>query len=181
MTTRRTFIKVGVAAGAGAYVLTKGFWSGVFSQVPGGSLSPDEIPKFVTPLPILPAMPQAASDATTDYYTIAVRQFRQQILPPAFPRTTVWGYGSLTGTGHIQLSGPYDRSTAYRQIRATWVNQLVDEQGKFLPHLLPVDQTLHWANPPGGVALRDMRRTRSVRLPWPGADRHACAWRPQSG
>ena len=85
MTTRRTFIKVGVAAGAGAYVITKGFWS-AFSQVPGGSLSPGDIPKFVTPLAILPAMPQTSSDASTDYYTIAVRQFRQQILPPAFPR-----------------------------------------------------------------------------------------------
>ena len=38
-----------------------------------------------------------------------------------------------------------------------WVNELVDADGSFLPHLLPVDPTLHWANPPGGVAGRDMR------------------------
>ncbi len=38
----------------------------------------------------------------------------------------------------------------------TWANQLVDGAGHYLPHLLPVDQTLHWANPPGGVAGRDM-------------------------
>jgi bilirubin oxidase len=36
------------------------------------------------------------------------------------------------------------------------MNQLVDSQGNFLPHLLPVDQTLHWANPPGP---RDSRGT----------------------
>ena len=31
--------------------------------------------------------------------------------------------------------------------------------GNYLPHLLPVDPTLHWANPPGGVAGRDTRPT----------------------
>jgi hypothetical protein len=38
-----------------------------------------------------------------------------------------------------------------------WINNLVDESGNYRPHLLPVDPTLHWANPPGGVAGRDMR------------------------
>ncbi|HEU5246599.1 MAG TPA: hypothetical protein VFU09_05875 [Candidatus Udaeobacter sp.] len=40
-----------------------------------------------------------------------------------------------------------------------WINQLVDLNGAYLPHLLPVDQTLHWANPPGGVSGRDMHGT----------------------
>ena len=34
-----------------------------------------------------------------------------------------------------------------------------DENGNYLPHLLPVDPTLHWANPPGGLANRDKRPT----------------------
>ena len=38
-----------------------------------------------------------------------------------------------------------------------WINELVDATGKFLPHLLPVDQTLHWANPPGDIMGRDTR------------------------
>jgi hypothetical protein len=42
MTTRRTFIKIGVATGAGAYVTTKGLWSDDFSQVAGGTLPPEE-------------------------------------------------------------------------------------------------------------------------------------------
>jgi FtsP/CotA-like multicopper oxidase with cupredoxin domain len=29
-----------------------------------------------------------------------------------------------------------------------WINDLVDANGKYLDHLLPVDQTVHWANPP---------------------------------
>jgi hypothetical protein len=44
-------------------------------------------------------------------------------------------------------------------VRVKWINGLVDANGHFLPHLLPVDPTLHWANPPGGVAGRDMRPT----------------------
>ena len=30
--------------------------------------------------------------------------------------------------------------------------------GTYLPHLLPVDPTLHWANPPGGTAAHDTDR-----------------------
>ena len=40
-----------------------------------------------------------------------------------------------------------------------WINELVDANGNYLPHLLPVDPTLHWANPPGGMAGRDTRPT----------------------
>ena len=42
-------------------------------------------------------------------------------------------------------------------MRIKWINELVDENGDFLPHLLPVDPTLHWANPPGGATGRDSR------------------------
>jgi FtsP/CotA-like multicopper oxidase with cupredoxin domain len=38
-----------------------------------------------------------------------------------------------------------------------WINDLKDSNGDFLPHLLPVDPTLHWANPSGGTTDRDMR------------------------
>ena len=46
-----------------------------------------------------------------------------------------------------------------RPVRVKWINDLKDANGDFLPHLLPVDPTLHWANPPGGTAGRDMRPT----------------------
>jgi hypothetical protein len=42
-------------------------------------------------------------------------------------------------------------------VRVKWINELVDADGNYRPHLLPVDPTLHWANPPGGVAERDTR------------------------
>ncbi|MBK8210972.1 MAG: multicopper oxidase domain-containing protein [Rhodospirillales bacterium] len=44
-----------------------------------------------------------------------------------------------------------------RPVVVKWINDLVDAQGRFLPHLLPVDPTLHWANPPGGTQHRDTR------------------------
>jgi bilirubin oxidase len=37
------------------------------------------------------------------------------------------------------------------------VNDLVDARRRFLPHLLAVDPTLHWANPAGGPDGRDTR------------------------
>ena len=85
MTTRRTFIKVGVATGAGAYVVTKG-WSWAFSRTVARFSVAGRNPKIRHASRDPPAMPHASSDANTDYYTIAVRQFRQQILPSAFPR-----------------------------------------------------------------------------------------------
>ena len=36
-------------------------------------------------------------------------------------------------------------------MRVKWINDLKDANGNYLPHLLPVDPTLHWANPPGGT------------------------------
>ena len=43
-------------------------------------------------------------------------------------------------------------------MRIKWINDLVDSEGNFRPHLLPVDPTLHWANPPGDEAGTDAAR-----------------------
>jgi len=94
MTTRRSFLKLTALAGTGTYLARKlDVWPRVFGQVPGGTLSPTDIPKFAMPLFIPPAMPLSGRDSATDYYTIAVRQFEQQILPPRHRRTTIWVTG----------------------------------------------------------------------------------------
>jgi hypothetical protein len=31
-------------------------------------------------------------------------------------------------------------------VRIVWINDLVDENGTYRPHLFPVDPTLHWPN-----------------------------------
>ena len=157
MPTRREVLKL-AAVGAGAYLSSRVVpWTRVRAQVEGGTLPPDVIPKFVSPLLIPPAMPLSARSETADFYTLAVRQFHQQILPPPHRPTTVWGYGSVTNPATFNSPSYTIEAKPNRPVVATWVNQLVDGRGRYLPHLLPVDQTLHWANPPGGVTGRDRR------------------------
>jgi spore coat protein A len=118
--------------------------------VPGGTLDPTAIPKYASSLTIPPAMPKTGVlQGGIDYYEIAVRQFRQQVLPAGMPRTTVWGYGSANHSGSFNYPARTIEAEVDRPVRVKWINDLKDpETGKFLPHILPVDQTLHWANPP---------------------------------
>jgi spore coat protein A len=124
--------------------------------LPGGSLDPHGIPKYVTSLVVPPAMPPVAAGDAIDRYAIAVRQFAQQVLPPGMPATTVWGYGAIADPATFNYPAFTIEAQVDRPVRVEWVNQLVDASGNYLPHLLPVDQTIHWANPPGGIAGRDM-------------------------
>jgi bilirubin oxidase len=136
-----------------------GFIRRVFAEaLPGGTLDPASIPRYVTPLVIPPVMPALAGGPSEgiDHYVIAVRQFQQQILPPGMPLTTVWGYGSVADRGTFNYPAFTIEAQVDRPVRAKWVNGLVDANGDYLPHLLPVDPTLHWANPPGGTSGRDM-------------------------
>ncbi len=121
-----------------------------------GRLDPEDIPQFVEPLVIPPVMPPVNKGEFTEY-EVAVRQFEQQILPSGFPMTTVWGYGKLgdplPGEGPSTFNSPSFTFDVQKdeKVQVTWVNQLVDDpaspEPKFLPHLLPVDQTVHWAEP----------------------------------
>ena len=163
---RRDFIRLTGGLGVTAFVHDKlGFARRVFAQVPGGTLDAASVPRFVTPLLIPPAMPRAGTVAVrggrnADYYEIAVRQFEQQMLPSGYPPTTVWGYGPKTArTGPMIFNAPSLTIEAKHDIpvRVKWINELMDDSGRYLPHLLPVDPTLHWANPPGGSSGRDMR------------------------
>ncbi|MBV5347979.1 multicopper oxidase domain-containing protein, partial [bacterium] len=78
--------------------------------------------------------------------------------------TTVWGYGpakALSRRAPMIYNAPSLTIEANCNIpvRIKWINDLKDANGNYLPHLLPVDPTLHWANPPGGLTDRDMRPT----------------------
>lgn len=169
--SRRTFIKAAGAVGAGfvLYAVLPGGTTVALAEIPGGTLVPDSVPKFQTPLLIPPVMPRAGTivahgGKNVDYYEISVRQFAQQILPAGLPPTMVWGYGAVTSAkkrGLLVHNAPSltIESKWNRPVRVKWMNELVDGEGHFLPHLLPVDPTLHWANPPGGIAGRDSRPT----------------------
>ena len=113
------------------------------------------VPKYVAPLIIPPVMPSAGfrwdpkARKFVDYYEIEVTQFSQQILPAGVAGpTTVWSYSAV---GQPQTKNyPAFTIEALKNVptRVKWINNLVDASGNYLPHLLPVDQTLHWANPP---------------------------------
>jgi hypothetical protein len=165
MTNRRQFFKALATGGVGLFV--RGNSGEALAQIPGGSLNPRSIPKYRTPMLIPPVMPAAGtvankSGGSVDYYEISVRQFPQQILPAGFPKTTVWGYGpaaSRSKRGPMIHNAPSLTIEAKwsTPVRVKWINDLLDANGNYLPHLLPVDSTLHWANPPNGQAGRDSR------------------------
>jgi FtsP/CotA-like multicopper oxidase with cupredoxin domain len=135
--------------------------------LPGGTLDPLTIPKYVTPLVIPPVMNHDGSGANN--YDIAVREFKQQILPGGiwnslngrkdkFNPTRVWSYGPaadpLPAMGVAPATNSQFNYPAYTieadtdtAVNVRWINDLVDKKGKYLNHLLPIDQTVHWANP----------------------------------
>jgi FtsP/CotA-like multicopper oxidase with cupredoxin domain len=146
------------------------FGASVAAPVPGGSLDPTTIPKYVSPLVIPPEMPKSTTDMTVDYQ-IAVQQFQQQILPAGFPATTVWSYGSADDPASFNYPAFTVEASANLPTKVKWINNLKDAAGNFLPHLFAVDQTLHWANPTGvgckdGTARTDCAGTNP--LPYSG-------------
>jgi spore coat protein A len=169
--SRRTFIKAVGATGVGfvLYSYLPGGTKQALAAIPGGTLDPADVTKYVTPLLIPPVMPRAGTltmpgGKPADYYEISMRQFSEQILPAGLPATTVWGYGAVKSAnrkGLLLHNAPSltIESKWNRPVRVKWINELVDGNGHYLPHLLPVDQTLHWANPPGGTTDRDTRPT----------------------
>jgi FtsP/CotA-like multicopper oxidase with cupredoxin domain len=168
--TRHTFVAWAGGAGAGFYLFGRlpGMSAPVaLAQIPGGTLDPSDVTKFVTPMLVPPVMPRTAvlrapGGKPIDYYEISMKQFEQQILPAGMPPTTVWGYGgkaARSNRGLLVHNAPSLTIEAMgdRPVRVKWINELIDANGNYLPHLLPVDPTLHWANPPGGAAERDSR------------------------
>jgi len=167
--SRRGFIKAvgGTGLGFALFAYLPGGGARALAQVPGGTLDPGAVPKFQTPMLIPPVMPRAGvvpspSGKPIDYYEISVRQFSQQILPAPLAATTVWGYGPVTAQmrpKQLIYNAPSltIEATHDQPVRIKWINELVNGNGNFLPHLLPVDPTLHWANPPGGTTGRDSR------------------------
>jgi len=170
MFTRRQFIKTTGLAGAATLLPWKSIVNRAYAEaIPGGTLNPALLPKYVTPLVIPPAMPRTTKlpvrmDKNIDYYEIAVRQFRQQVLPFGWPMTTVWSYGSVNHPGTFNFPALTIEAKWEAPVRVNWINQLVDGYGNYLPHLLPVDPTLHWANPPGPRDSRpDFKRNVNVQ------------------
>jgi len=166
---KKSVISVAISAGLLGSVMSVP--TALAQPLPGGTLDPLTIPKYVTPLVIPPVMKDAVGDNSTNDYDIAVRQFQQQILPGGiwatldgctgqnctFPPTTVWSYGPAADAAPAVAPDPTSQfnypaytveNTVNTPTTVDWINDLKDPaNGRYLPHLLPIDQTLHWANP----------------------------------
>lgn len=144
------------------------------------NLNPSEIPKYVNQLPkplvykpfVLKVKTKVGFDSQSDIrkefkdeetrhlYFVDISEFKEQILPLGYPKTTVWGYGGLIKdpmTGWIKYSRSSPGATFEAQrgipVMVKWINRLTGS------HLFAVDPTLHWANP------NDMPM--DPLMPWP--------------
>ena len=154
---------------AGAFICTPlvlGMQSAMAQPVPGGTLDPLTIPKYVTPL-VIPPVLHDDGGAPMDV-NVALRQITQQVLPAGFPATPLWAYGDPANPATFNNPGFTIEVTKDVVTTVTWVNDLVDDTGAFLPHIIQdaagnpiVDQTLHWAAPNqdclDGIARTDCR------------------------
>jgi len=152
--SRRTAIKAGATVAAAGAALELPLWL-ESKGASAAQLDATAIPQFGTQLYILPAMPMATQTSGYDGYSIACRPFRQQILPKGLPSTPVFGFGSTTSASSFHAPSHTIEATVDRPTRVVWANQLVNSSGNYVPHVLPVDPTLHWANPSGGDGGRD--------------------------
>jgi bilirubin oxidase len=160
--TRRRLMQAGAGAGAGL-VMWRFVGGRAWAQPFGTSvLDAASIPKYASSLVIPPEMPRSGrlrgrKGVGVEYYRIAVRQFEQEILPAAMGLgpTKVWSYGSVDHPETFNYPAFTIEAAWGTPVRVKWINQLVKPGGGFRSHLLPVDQTLHWANPPGGIHGRD--------------------------
>lgn len=95
----------------------------VAQPLPGGTLDPTTIPKYVEALKVPSVMPLTGTiQNKVDYYEVAARQFRQQVLPTGMPKTTVWGYGSVSNPA--TYPGPTFEAKVDRPVRVKWINDL---------------------------------------------------------
>jgi spore coat protein A len=155
MFTRRRFLQAAAAVGVGATLpLGTRRWAPATRAAPDVSplLDPASQPRFVNPLPrpLDPGFvfqPDGVVDGVA-HYDLAVRQFTQSLgLRDGSGQpleTTVWGYGSAT-----QAATYPGRTIVARRdepITVRWRNELVTAAGP-IPHLLPVDTSVHWADP----------------------------------
>ena len=136
------------------------------AQIPGGTLDPTVVEKFVTPMLVPPVMPSAGTivergGKNIDYYEISMKQFQQQILPQGLPPTTVWGYGAKSAQSNRGLlvhNALAHHRGEVEQTRPGEVDQRAGRRRRQLPAPpAPSRSDTALGNPPGGVDGRDSR------------------------
>ncbi|MBC5994996.1 multicopper oxidase domain-containing protein [Pontibacter cellulosilyticus] len=107
-------------------------------------LSPAAVPKFVNPLPLVRPVPGPGvidARAGGNPLEISITQIEQDLGLGLGVKTKVWGYNG-------QYPGPTIVARKNVPVQVYWLNQLTtgnNGTGAYLPHLLPVDVSIHWA------------------------------------
>ncbi|MEQ8849964.1 multicopper oxidase domain-containing protein [Botrimarina sp.] len=112
---------------------------GCYAPALAALLDAATLEKYVDPLPIPSVLSPVGQLDGAPLYEVAVSQFQQKLhrdLPP----TTLWGYEGV-------FPGPTIEVQSGQPVAIEWVNNLRDEQGDPLDHLLPYDTTIHGAGP----------------------------------
>ncbi len=122
--------------------------------------NPATIPKYVDRVPVPAVLEPKFRQPDETFYEVTMRQVRQR-LHKCFPETTVWGYEG-------SYPGPTIEARRGERVRVRWVNDLPST------HLLPVDKTLHGAEPPN-PEVRTVVHLHDSVVP-PDSDGHPEAW-----
>jgi len=152
--TRRQIIRAGSVAGAAAVVpaavLARSGTALAGTQTP---LDPLTIPKYAhevaIPRVFAPSVIRDSGGRVIRHeYDISTSVIRAQMLPPDFPRTTVWAYGGrvrIPGSTATEFSatspGPIFENVRGIPARVRWSDRITRS------HILAVDPVVHWANP----------------------------------
>ncbi|HUL92519.1 MAG TPA: multicopper oxidase domain-containing protein [Burkholderiales bacterium] len=144
---RRTFLKIGGAAGltgavGGTAVLTSLFPRVGRTQarhhhrtpVQTNTAAQQGLAKFVDPLPIPSTIAPSGTLNGVPFYDVKMRPLQKK-LHRDLPATALWGYNG-------QYPAPTFEVRRGKPIAVKWENQLPGT------HFLPIDQTIHGAEPP---------------------------------
>jgi len=134
-------------------------------------MDPLSQPQFVNPLTVPPVLtPDTLTHPGSEYYELAMTQFQQDlgIVDPVTGQpllTTVWGYGGSYPGPTIEARSTLAENTRNPglPVKVLWSNDLFEADGVTpLPHLLPVDTTLHCGANSAGVASNCRPLVRTV-------------------
>ncbi len=150
MTTRRQFVKRSAVAGAGLFLP----WSrlvGPAFAVPAaaGLADPSAQPMFANFVPdaLAPSFKFKPNKKNKGKFKVAVGPSVQHtglVDGSGQPLSTkIFGYGN-PATAYTWPGRTFE-VRSYESIEVKWENRLIDEYASPLPHLLPVDTSLHWA------------------------------------
>lgn len=117
----------------GSLLLCGMFCSSSIAQV----LDVSTLTKYIDPLPLPTVLSPSGMMDGVPLYEVSIEEFAQQ-LHGELPPTTLWGYQG-------SYPGPTIEAVRGQPIKIRWTNNLVDNEGTPLNHILPYDTTVHGA------------------------------------